>query len=166
MGNDSVTGAPLEGPLRSVTEPPPEEAVATHQTLIREVLRMLCAGVIHGDLSEYNVLVGPDGPVIIDLPQVVSAAGNNSARTMLRRDVGNITISLSRFAPELLDTYYAEEMWALFEVGELHPDTDLTGNFTFDETLADVDSIMQSIIDAREEAIIRQQGREAAAQED
>jgi RIO kinase 1 len=143
-----------------------ETAREYHRFLMRQVARMLCVGLIHGDLSEYNVLVGPDGPVIIDLPQVVSASGNNNARTMLRRDVGNITISLSRFAPELLDTHYGEEMWALFELGELHPDTELTGHFEFDESIADVDSVMQSIIDAREEAIIRQQGREAAAQED
>jgi len=136
-----------------------------HRILIRQVVRMLCVGLIHGDLSEYNVLVAPDGPVIIDLPQVVSASGNNAARTMLRRDVGNLTISLSRFAPELLDTYYAEEMWALFEQGELLPDSELTGDFAFDESTVDVDSVMQSIIDAREEAIIRQQGREAAQAE-
>ena len=139
-----------------------ETAREYHAVLIRQIALMLCQGLIHGDLSEYNVLVAPDGPVIIDLPQVVSAAGNNNARTMLRRDVGNITISLSRFAPELLDTYYAEEMWALFEQGELRPDSLLTGHFEFDESTVDVDSVMQSIIDAREEAIIRQQGREAA----
>lgn len=133
-----------------------------HRILIRQIVRMLCAGLIHGDLSAYNVLAAPDGPVIIDLPQVVSAAGNNAARTMLRRDVGNITISLARFAPELLDSWYAEEMWALYEQGELQPDSELTGHFVFDERTADVDSVMQSIIDAREEAIIRQQGREAA----
>jgi len=144
----------------------PDTARDYHRFLMQQVARMLCVGLIHGDLSEYNVLVGPEGPVIIDLPQVVSAAGNNAARTMLRRDVGNITISLSRFAPELLDSYYAEEMWALFELGELHPDTELTGHFEFDDTIADVDSVMQSIIDAREEAIIRQQGRDEAAQAD
>lgn len=134
-----------------------------HRFLVGQVARMLCAGLIHGDLSAYNVLVAADGPVIIDLPQVVSAAGNNAARTMLRRDVGNITICLSRFAPELLDTHYAEEMWALFEQGDLRPDSELTGHFVFDEGEVDVDSVMQSIIDARDEAIIRQQGREAAA---
>jgi RIO kinase 1 len=143
-----------------------DTARAFHRFLMQQVARMLCIGLIHGDLSEYNVLVAPEGPVIIDLPQVVSASGNNNARTMLRRDVGNITISLSRFAPELLDTFYAEEMWALFELGELHPDSELSGRFTFDERSADVDSVMQSIIDAREEAIIRQQGREAAARGD
>ncbi|MHB1056413.1 MAG: PA4780 family RIO1-like protein kinase [Rhodanobacter sp.] len=137
-----------------------------HRFLMRQVARMLCVGLIHGDLSEYNVLVGPDGPVIIDLPQAVSASGNNNARTMLRRDVGNITISLSRFAPELLDTHYGEEMWALYELGELHPDSELTGRFEFDESIADVDSVMQSINDARQEAIIRQQGREAAERGD
>jgi RIO kinase 1 len=143
-----------------------DTARAYHRFLMQQVARMLCIGLIHGDLSEYNVLVAPEGPVIIDLPQVVSASGNNAARAMLRRDVGNITISLSRFAPELLDTHYGEEMWALFELGELHPDSELTGHFEFDESVADVDSVMQSIIDAREEAIIRQQGREAAAQGD
>jgi len=136
-----------------------------HRVLIRQVARMLCEGLIHGDLSEYNVLVAPDGPVIIDLPQVVSAAGNNAARTMLRRDVGNLTISLARFAPELLDTHYAEEMWALYEQGELQPDSELSGHFVFDESDVDVDSVMQSILDAREEARIRQLGREAAAAE-
>ena len=141
---------------------PADEARRWHRFLMQQVARMLCVGLIHGDLSEYNVLVGAEGPVIIDLPQAVSAAGNNQARTMLRRDVGNLTISLSRFAPELLDTHYGEEMWALYELGELHPDTELTGCFEFDEHIADVDSVMQSIIDAREEAIIRQQGREAA----
>lgn len=143
-----------------------QTARAWHRLLMQEVVRMLCLGLIHGDLSEYNVLVASDGPVIIDLPQVVNAAGNNAARTMLRRDVGNITISLSRFAPDLLDTYYGEEMWALFEQGALRPDSELTGQFVFDENTPDVDSVMQSIIDAREEALIRQQGREAAACED
>lgn len=142
------------------------QARSYHRFLMQQIARMLCVGLIHGDLSEYNVLVGPDGPVIIDLPQVVNASGNNAARQMLRRDVGNITIALSRFAPELLDTHYGEEMWALFERGELHPDSELTGQFSFDEQTADVDSVMQSIIDARQEAIIRQQGREAAEQED
>ena len=142
-----------------------ETARDYHRFLMRQVARMLCVGLIHGDLSEYNVLVAPDGPVIIDLPQVVSAAGNNAARTMLRRDVGNITISLARFAPELLDTHYAEEMWALFEQGELQPDSVLTGHFVFDQGEVDVDSVMQSIIDAREEALIRQQGRDAALAE-
>ncbi|MEO5813023.1 MAG: PA4780 family RIO1-like protein kinase [Rhodanobacter sp.] len=142
-----------------------ETARTYHRFLMQQVARMLCVGLIHGDLSEYNVLIGPDGPVIIDLPQVVSAAGNNSARQMLRRDVGNLSISLSRFAPDLLDTYYGEEMWALFERGELRPDSELTGRFEFDEHSVDVDSIMQSIEDARQEALIRQQGREAAEQE-
>lgn len=142
-----------------------ETARAYHRFLVGEVAKMLCEGMIHGDLSEYNVLVGPQGPVIIDFPQVVSAAGNNAARTMLRRDVSRLSICLSRFAPELLDTCYAEEMWALYEQGELRPDSELSGHFEFDEHVADVDSVMQSIIDAREEALIRQQGREAAEED-
>ncbi|MBA2238347.1 MAG: serine protein kinase RIO [Lysobacter sp.] len=142
-----------------------EEARGFHRFLIRQVVKMLCVGLIHGDLSEYNVLVGPEGPVIIDFPQVVSAAGNNAARAMLLRDVNNLTASLGFFAPELLDTWYAEEMWALFEAGELRPDSELTGKFVHDESTADLDSIRHAINDAREEALIRQQGREAAAEE-
>ena len=137
-----------------------------HAVLVRQVVRMLCCGLIHGDLSEYNVLVGPDGPVVIDFPQVVSAAGNNAARRMLLRDVNNLTASLGRWAPELLDTWYGEEMWALFEAGELLPDSPLTGQFTPDESSADLDSVRDAINEARFEALIRQQGREAAAEED
>jgi RIO kinase 1 len=144
----------------------PEQARGFHRFLIRQVVKMLCVGLIHGDLSEYNVLVAPDGPVIIDFPQVVSAAGNNAARAMLLRDVNNLTASLGRWAPELLDTWYAEEMWALFEVGALHPDTELTGEFVHDESTADLASIREAINDARDEALIRQQGREAAAEVD
>jgi RIO kinase 1 len=144
----------------------PDQARGFHRYLIRQVVKMLCIDLIHGDLSEYNVLVGPEGPVIIDVPQVVSASGNNAARRMLQRDVNNLTLSLGRVAPELLSTHYAEEMWALYEKGELHPDTELPGEFEFDESTADLDSVQLAIRDAREEALIRQQGREAAAEED
>ena len=137
-----------------------------HAVLVRQVVRMLCCGLIHGDLSAYNVLVGPDGPVVIDFPQVVSAAGNNAARTMLLRDVNNLTASLGRWAPELLDTWFGEEMWALFEAGELQPDTVLTGHFTCDERTVDLDGVRDAINDARELALIRQQGREEAQYED
>jgi RIO kinase 1 len=137
-----------------------------HAVLVRQVVRMLCCGLIHGDLSEYNVLVGPDGPVVIDFPQVVSAAGNNAARTMLLRDVNNLTASLGRWAPELLDTWYGEEMWALFEAGELQPDTALTGRFVHDMRTVDLDGVRDAINDARELALIRQQGREASRDDD
>jgi len=144
----------------------PEQARQFHQTLVRQVVRMLCCGLIHGDLSPYNVLVGPDGPVVIDFPQVVSAGGNNAARSMLLRDVNNLTAYLGRFAPELLDTWYGEEMWALFEAGSLLPDSELTGTFVHDESTIDLDSVRYAINDAREEALIRQQGREAAEEDD
>ena len=144
----------------------PEQAHAFHVELVRDVVRMLCLGLIHGDLSEYNVLVAEDGPVIIDFPQVVSAAGNNAARAMLLRDVHNLRDSLGRFAPELASTHYGEEMWALYEKGDLQPDTVLTGKFVFDTRKADVSAVMMSIEDARQEAIIRQQGREEAAERD
>ncbi|MDH5825056.1 serine protein kinase RIO [Luteimonas sp. RD2P54] len=143
----------------------PQQARAFHAMLVADVVRMLCLGLIHGDLSEYNVLVGADGPVIIDFPQVVSAAGNNAARQMLLRDVHNLRESLGRHAPDLLDTYYGEEMWALYEQGELRPDAALTGRFVFDEHTADTGAVLSSIEDARQEAIIRQQGREAAAED-
>ena len=143
----------------------PLQARGFHRFLVHQVQKMLCIGLIHGDLSEYNVLVAPDGPVIIDFPQVVSAAGNNAARTMLLRDVNNITASLGAWAPELLDTWYGEEMWALYEAGELRPDSELTGVFVHDESDIDVDGVRHAINDAREEALIRQQGREAAEQD-
>lgn len=143
-----------------------ELARSFHVELIDDVMRMLCQGLIHGDLSAYNVLVAPDGPVLIDFPQVVSAAGNNAARAMLLRDVHNLRDCLGRFAPELNATYFGEEMWALYEKGELKPDTVLTGKFVFDQRKADVRAVMLSIEDARQEAIIRQQGREAAAEQD
>jgi RIO kinase 1 len=144
----------------------PEQARSYHTELIRDVVRMLCQGLIHGDLSEYNVLVAPSGPVIIDLPQVVSAAGNNAARTMLLRDVHNLRDTLARFAPELADTHYGEQMWALYEKSELLPDTVLSGRFVFDKRKADVKAVMASIDEARKEALIRQQGREEAALQD
>ncbi|MEO5595783.1 MAG: PA4780 family RIO1-like protein kinase [Lysobacteraceae bacterium] len=143
----------------------PELARWYHHDLMADVVRMLCLGLIHGDLSEYNVLVGDEGPVIIDLPQVVSAAGNNNARAMLLRDVHNLRDCLARSAPELANTHYGEEMWALYEKGELRPDSVLTGHFKFDTRKANVGAVMESIEDARQEAIIRQQGREAAEQD-
>jgi RIO kinase 1 len=139
----------------------PELAREYHAVLIRQVVRMLSIGLIHGDLSEFNVLVAPDGPVIIDLPQAVNAAGNNGALAMLERDVNNLRATLGRFAPELLATEYAREMWALFQQGELGPETVLTGVFARDETLADTGGVMLVIDDAREEAVRRQLGREA-----
>lgn len=142
-----------------------EQARWYHTELVRDVVRMLSLGLIHGDLSEYNVLVTGQGPVIIDFPQVVSAAGNNAARDMLLRDVHNIRDSLARAAPELGDTHYGEEMWALYEQGELSAGSELTGQFIFAEGDADVAAVMASIEDARQEAIIRQQGREAAEQD-
>jgi RIO kinase 1 len=131
-----------------------------HEFLIQQIVRMLHIGLIHGDLSEFNVLVAPDGPVIIDLPQVVNAAGNNGALAMLERDVNNIRSTLGRFAPELLTTEFAREMWSLYEQGELRPDSKLTGLFARDEAPADTGSVLGVIDDAREEAIRRQLGRD------
>ncbi len=131
-----------------------------HRLLIQQVVRMLSIGLIHGDLSEFNVLVGSDGPVIIDLPQAVNAAGNNGAFAMLERDVNNLRGTLGRFAPELLETEFAREMWALFEQGELSADSKLTGVFVRDETPANPDGVLLAVEDAREEALRRELGRE------
>jgi RIO kinase 1 len=138
----------------------PEQAREYHGFLIRQIVLMLNIGLIHGDLSEFNVLVAPDGPVIIDLPQVVNAAGNNGALAMLERDVNNIRGTLGRFAPELLETEFAREMWSLFEQGELTADKELTGEFARDQTATDPESVLAAVDDAREEALQRELGRE------
>lgn len=139
-----------------------EQALLWHPFMIEQIVRMLCAGLIHGDLSEFNVLLGPLGPVIIDLPQAVDASGNNNAFRMLDRDVSNMRHTFSRAAPELLETEYAREMWDLYEAGKLTPDTVLTGRRSRSETKADVDAVLSQIEDARWEAQARQLGREAA----
>ena len=125
----------------------PEQAVETHAILVREVVRMLCAGTIHGDLSEFNILISGDGPVIIDLPQAVDAAGNNHARDMLVRDVANLRNYFGQYAPELLTTDYAGEMWALYEAGLLAPDTALTGLYVREEKPVDLEGVLQEIED-------------------
>ena len=122
-----------------------ELAIEDHAIVMKSVMRMLCAGLVHGDLSEFNVLVDDYGPVIIDLPQVVDAAANNNAFAMLERDVGNMTNYYGQFAPELLGSKYAKEMWALYQDGELHPDVELTGEFEEPTEEADVDVVMQEI---------------------
>jgi RIO kinase 1 len=139
----------------------PDQAREYHEFLIRQIVLMLCTGLVHGDLSEFNVLVGPSGPVIIDLPQAVDAAGNNHAFAMLERDVGNMASYFGRFAPELRDTRYAREMWALYEAGTLHPGSVLTGVFADDETTADVGGVMREIEAARFEEARRQAVRDA-----
>jgi RIO kinase 1 len=138
----------------------PELAREYHAFLIRQVVIMLSIGLIHGDLSEFNVLVDAGGPVIIDLPQAVNAAGNNAAFAMLERDVNNIRGTLGRFAPELLATEYAREIWSLFEAGDLQRGSKLTGVFARDEAAVDPDAVMVVIDDAREENIRRELGRQ------
>ncbi len=132
-----------------------EEARDYHSQLIKDVVRMLCAGIVHGDLSEFNVLVDANGPVIIDLPQAVDAAANNNAAVMLERDVNNMANYFGRFAPELLDTHYGKEIWKHYQSGNLTIDTELTGKFESSSKKADVKSVMREINDAREEAIRR-----------
>jgi len=139
---------------------PPDTAREYHGFLIEQIVRMLSIGLIHGDLSEFNVLLAPEGPVIIDLPQVVNAAGNNGAFAMLERDTNNIRSTLGRFAPQLLETEFAREMWALYEKGELLAESKLTGIFVREDAPADSRSVIRAIDDAREEAMRRQLGRQ------
>jgi RIO kinase 1 len=129
----------------------PELALAYHAILIKEVVLMLCAGVVHGDLSEYNILVDAEGPVIIDLPQAIDAAANNNAGVMLERDVENLKTFFGQVAPELLDTQYGKEIWAAYVAGELNPDIKLTGKVAIDTRPADVGAVLRDIEAVRQE---------------
>ena len=153
-----ITGADGEvAPRLNDITMPPEQAVKDHATVMNFVVRMLCVGLVHGDLSEFNVLQATEGPVIIDLPQAVNAAANNNAKSMLLRDVDNITQYYARYAPELADTHYAEEIWDLHEKGELKPDSILSGKFAFSTEAADVDGVLRFIDVAYEEEQERQE---------
>jgi RIO kinase 1 len=139
-----------------------EQARPWHAFMITQIVRMLCAGVIHGDLSEYNVLLDASGPVIIDLPQAVAAASNNNAFSMFERDVNNMRAAFARAAPELLQTEYAQEIWKLYQAGTLTPETALTGRYTEELADADLGAVLDQIEQARREAEARQRGREEA----
>jgi RIO kinase 1 len=139
-----------------------EQALEDHAVVMQYVVRMLCSGLVHGDLSEFNVLVDEYGPVIIDLPQAVDAAANNHAERMLARDVNNMTSYYSLYAPELRETQYAKEIWALYEEGELHPDIVLTGHFEEDTQEADVETVLQEI----KAAFAEEQERQARSREE
>ena len=135
----------------------PEQAREDHAQVMRYVVRMLCAGLVHGDLSEFNVLVDENGPVIIDLPQAVDAAANNNAQSMLERDIDNMRRYYGHFAPELLSSQYAKEIWELYENAKLEPDTELTGLFKENTDSADVDSILLEIKAVMAEERVRQE---------
>ena len=140
----------------------PEQARTHHAMLMLQVVRMLCTGVIHGDLSEFNILLGADGPVIIDLPQAVDAAGNNHANRMLLRDVANLRDFFGRYAPELLHTNFGPEIWNLYQGGALHTEVALTGRFEQKRGAVDVDSVMREIDDARADEAARRLRMEPA----
>ncbi|MDD5335506.1 MAG: serine protein kinase RIO [Rhodoferax sp.] len=133
----------------------PEQARSHYAMLLRQVVRMLCAGVVHGDLSEFNILLAADGPVIIDLPQAVDAAGNNHAQRMLLRDVANLRAFFGRFAPELLNTNFGPEIWDLYQRGVLQPELPLTGHFERKNAAVDVGGVLREIDDARAENAAR-----------
>jgi RIO kinase 1 len=141
-----------------------ELALEDHASVIESIKLMLCAGLIHGDLSEFNVLVDMNGPVIIDLPQAVYAAANNNAQAMLERDVANMRRYYGQYAPEILNSRYGQELWSLFENGELQPDTELTGQFKENTEAADVDGVLLEIKSILEEEESRKQ-REREADE-
>ena len=128
-----------------------EMALKYHAQLLHQVVLMLCAGVIHGDLSEYNILVDAEGPVIIDLPQAIDAAGNTEAAPMLERDVDNLATYFSRFAPQIAATQYGKEIWQLYVAGLLRPDSILTGRVEVDTRPADVGAVMREIALAEQE---------------
>ena len=134
----------------------PEDARRHHATLVKEAVRMLCAGVVHGDLSEFNILLAEDGPVIIDLPQAVDAAGNNHAQRMLMRDVGNLSAFFGRFAPELRTTEYGAEIWSLYVAGGLTVETPLSGRYQHRHGAVDLRAVMREIEASREEEAERQ----------
>jgi RIO kinase 1 len=138
-----------------------EQAIEDHTLVMQYVVRMLNVGIVHGDLSEFNVLVDDYGPVIIDLPQAVDASANNNAKKMFARDVNNMTEYYGQFAPELLKTQYAKEIWSLYENGELDPDVELTGYFEESTQEADVDSVLEEIKAAWQEAEERKERMEA-----
>jgi RIO kinase 1 len=142
-----------------------EQALEDHATVMEYVKLMLCAGLVHGDLSEFNVLVDTAGPVIIDLPQAVDAAANNNARSMLERDIRNMTTYYGQYAPQILESQYAAEMWALFEEGDLQPETELTGLFENSAQTADVDAVLEEIKAAWQEEQDRQERQKEAEQE-
>ncbi len=142
-----------------------EDAREFHARMIGEIVKMLCTGIVHGDLSEFNVLLSHSGPVIIDLPQAVNAAGNNSAAAMLLRDVENMARYFGRFAPELRRTEYGREIWSLYEKGQLRPDSRLTGKFEGILQSADVDEVLRIIAHAREEAEQELERRRAALED-
>jgi RIO kinase 1 len=135
-----------------------EDAQSVFDRLLAEVVRMLAAGVVHGDLSDFNVLMAPDGPVIIDFPQAVDASSNRNARKLLLRDVANLHRFMARFAPNYASRPYAQEMWALYERGELTPDAKLTGRYRPDEGKVSTEAVLGLIGDAaRDERRRREQ---------
>ncbi len=136
-----------------------DQAIAFHRTIVREIAIMLCTGLIHGDLSEYNILHAADGPVIIDLPQAIALARNNSAKRLLLRDVANVTRFFSRFAPELRRSDYGNEMWLLLEHAALRADSPLTGKFQAARAAVDTAIVMREIQAAKEEAAKREEVR-------
>ena len=142
-----------------------DEAADYHSFLVYEVVKMLCAGMVHGDLSEFNILLGHNGPVIIDFPQVIDATTNNNAKAIFLRDVKNLANYFGQFAPELKDTHYGPEIWSLFESGDLTPDVKLTGKAPKYKGKLDVDAVLAEVEFAKSEEMERREAIRAASDE-
>ena len=151
----------LEAPRLNDVAMSTAQAIEDHKLMMRYVVRMLCEGLVHGDLSEFNVLVDDYGPVIIDLPQVINAAANNNAERFLTRDINKITTYYALYAPEILNTRYAEEIWSLYEAGELHPEVALIGEYDAIEVDPDVGAVLEEI----KQAMLEEQQRLARLEE-
>jgi RIO kinase 1 len=130
-----------------------QEAIDLHLFLVRQAVLILCAGMVHGDLSEYNVLLAWDGPMIIDLPQATDAAGNPNSMELFVRDVENLRNFLARFAPQLAETRYAREIWDLYERALLFPETPLTGRWKGSDRRADTRAVLEEIETAARDAM-------------
>ncbi|MBL9102667.1 MAG: phosphotransferase [Myxococcales bacterium] len=129
----------------------PEVARRIFDILLESVVKMLCAGIVHGDLSEFNVLMAADGPVIIDFPQAVDPASNASARKLLIRDVDNLLRFLGRHFHGVRPLPYAQEMWELYQQNRLFPETILRGRVARSERPAATGDVLALIGEANRE---------------
>ena len=138
----------------------PESARLVFTTLLSQVVGMLCVGVVHGDLSEFNVLLGQYGPVVIDFPQAVDPAHNQNARKLLVRDLDNLQLLLTHSVPGSRRLPYGQELWALYTKDNLTPDTQLTGRYRPPKRKANTESVLYEVEVAERDARQRQEAQD------